>query len=164
MSFSYSGDPADSNLDAVRFYLQDTNADDPLISDEEIEYLLASWMPLYDSLYYVAAVAAETIAAKFAREVSYTADGVSISGEQLQVKYNELASSLRDLYRAEQVQAGGGPDVGGILYGEQFDPSIKPLIWAKGMHDNIRAGQQDYGGALPAAYRLSALEGGVVEE
>lgn len=147
MSFSYSGDPSDSNIDAVRFYLQDTDEDNPLLSDEEIEFIYDDWYEVNRSLVYVASVAAETISAKFAREVSYSADGVSVSGDQLQQKYNELATSLRDMYKA-QARA-GGPDVGGIFVDEEFDESIAPLSFSKRMHDNRFAGQQEYGGRSP---------------
>lgn len=38
--WSYSGDPSTSDRDAVRFHMQDTDEDDPLYQDEELEYLL----------------------------------------------------------------------------------------------------------------------------
>ena len=144
MSWPYSGEPGDADLDAVRFYVQDTNSTEPLVSDEEIAFLLDSWMPVYDSVIYVASVVAEAISARFAREVSYSADGVSVGTNELQQKYADLALSLRDQYRAGSVA--GSPDVGGIMVGEELDETIKPLIWAVGMNDNDRAGQQDFGG------------------
>lgn len=146
MSWSYSGSPGDSTLDTVRFYLQDTDSADPLLSDEEIEFVVAQWADIYGSPIMYAAICAETLAAKFAREVTYSADGVSVGANELQAKYNDLAQSLRDTYKSSNIA--GGPDVGGILYGEELDVGIKPLIWAVGMNDNIRAGQQDFGGTL----------------
>ena len=106
-------------------------------------------MPTYQSVVYVAAVAAETVAARFAREVTYSADGVSLGTNELQQKYNDLAASLREQYRAGSVA--GNPDVGGIMVGEELDDSIKPLVWSVGMNDNRRAGQQEYGGHVNAA-------------
>lgn len=144
MTFSYSNNPATSTRDAVRFYCQDVDINDPFLSDEEVDYLIASWANVTDHPIYLAAVACETIAAKFAREISYSADGVSVGSAELQTKFNQLANDLREQYKASQV--GAGPDAGGILFGETYDSSIKPLVWAKGMHDNIEAGQQDYGG------------------
>jgi hypothetical protein len=142
MSWSYSKDPADSDLDAVRFYVQDTDTEDQLLSDEEIEFLITQWNPTYGSLIMVASMAAEALAAKFAREVSYSADGVSVGVNELQQKYDALASSLRDQYKQQVL--GGGPDVGGIMYSDQPDQSIRPTIWSIGMHDNVRAGSQSY--------------------
>lgn len=40
MSFSYSGDPSNSEIDAVRFKLGDTSPVQPLLQDEEIQYLV----------------------------------------------------------------------------------------------------------------------------
>jgi hypothetical protein len=144
--FTYSGDPERSSRDKVRFYLQDTDPTDPLLSDQEIEHLLTKWMPVWGSEVYIAAVGAEIIAGRFAREVSTSADGVSIGVQELQQKYNDLALSLRDMYKNENIA--GGPDAGGMLWDEQFDPSLSPLSFWKGMHDNVRAGQQDFGGGL----------------
>jgi hypothetical protein len=147
MNFSYSGDPADSDLDAIRFFCQDTDSADPLISDEEIEYLYNLWTPVYGNNLMVASMVAEAIAAKFTREVSYSADGVNVGVEQLQQKYNDLASSLRDQYK--QYDIGAGVMLQGVLYSDQIDPLIKPTVFSIGMNDNKRAGQQEYGGVYP---------------
>jgi hypothetical protein len=40
MSFSYSKDPSASKLDECRFLLGDTNADTPILQDEEINYII----------------------------------------------------------------------------------------------------------------------------
>lgn len=155
MTFSYSGNPADSDLDAVRFYCQDTSVDESFLTDEEITFLLDTWYDFTKSTIYVASVAAETIAGRFAREVSYSADGVSVSGEQLQQKYNDLAQSLRDLYKASGEAA--GPDAGGILLGEEFDSTIRPLNFGIGFNDNHRSGQQAYGGSTTNEYPDSEI-------
>lgn len=143
MGWSYSGDPADGGVDEVRFLVQDTDSRDQLITDEEIEYLIAKWAPVYGSPLMTASMVAEAIAAKFAREVSYSADGVAVGVQELQTKYDQLASSLRDQYK--QYDIGSGPVVEGVLWSDGSDPTVKPTIWATGMHDNVRAGQQDYG-------------------
>lgn len=147
MSWSYSGDPADSALDEIRFLVQDTDSADQLITDEEIEYLIAKWTPVYDSALMTASMVAEAIAAKFTREVSYSADGVSVGVESLQQKYDGLASSLREQYR--QYDIGSGPEVGGVLWSDYPDPRIKPTMWSVGMHDNRRAGAQELDAPYP---------------
>lgn len=143
MSWSYSGDPSDGGVDEVRFLVQDTDYSDPLISDEEIEYLINKWDPVYGSPLMTAAMVAEVIAAKFAREVAYSADGVSVGVQELQQKYDTLASSLRDQYK--QYDIGSGPVLSGVMYSDVPDPTVKPTLWAIGMNDNVRAGKQDYG-------------------
>ena len=148
MSFTYGGDPSNSLLEAVRFYAQDVDSDNAFLSDEEINFVVDQWAEVSDHPIYLAAACCETISAKFAREVSYSADGVSVGTQELQSKYDALATSLRETFKS--IDVGGGPDVGGILVGETYDTSIKPLVWAKGMHDNIESGQQDFGGVEEA--------------
>lgn len=155
MSWTYSRDPADSPLDEVRFLVGDTDSSDQLISDEEIEYLIAKWTPVYGSNLMVAAMAAEAISAKFAREVAYSADGVSVGVQELQQKFDALASSLRDQYK--QFDIGGGPDVGGVLWAEYPDPTVRPTIFSIGQHDNPKAGEQDSG--ENQTYTIPEIEG-----
>lgn len=40
MSFSYSGDPSASELDAARFLIGDTDSESPIMQDEEIQYII----------------------------------------------------------------------------------------------------------------------------
>jgi hypothetical protein len=141
MTWTYSGNPSDDDLNEVRFLVQDTDTTDQLITDEEIEYIIDKWVNVYGSNFMAAAMVAEAIAAKFAREVAYSADGVSVAVEQLQQKYDNLAMSLRDQYK--QYDIGSGPVVEGVLYSQGNDPSVKPTLWAVGMHDNSRASSQD---------------------
>lgn len=145
MSWTYSGDPSASDLDEVRFYLQDTDTTDQLLSDEEIQFVIDAWYENVGSNLWAASVCAENIAAKFTREVNVSADGVSVDVSSLQQKYNDLATSLRDQHKS-RYGAAGGPMAGGTLFDDYFDSTIKPLSFGKGMHDNIRGGMQDFGG------------------
>ena len=43
MSWSYSGNPATSDLDALRFMLKDTIEEDPLLQNEEIQFILDNY-------------------------------------------------------------------------------------------------------------------------
>lgn len=49
MTWTYSGNPGSSLLDEVRFLIQDTNEDDQLLSDEELQYLLDSYGDPYSA-------------------------------------------------------------------------------------------------------------------
>lgn len=40
MSFSYSGDPSASELDAARFLISDTDSESQIMQDEEIQYII----------------------------------------------------------------------------------------------------------------------------
>lgn len=140
MTWSYSGDPSDSDLDAIRFFVQDTDSEDQFISNEEIEFLIDLWNPVYGNNMMIAAMVAEAISAKFAREVSYSADGVAVGVQELQQKYDALAASLRDQYK--QYDIGAGTMVEGVLYSDGDDPMVRPTLFALGMNDNPRAGSQ----------------------
>lgn len=43
MSWTYSGNPSTSPLDALRFMLKDTIEEDPLLQDEEIQFILDNY-------------------------------------------------------------------------------------------------------------------------
>lgn len=146
MTWSYSGDPATSDLDAVRFYVQDTREDFPLLSNEEIQYVLITWMPVFDSVVYCAAVCAEVIASKFAREVSVSADGVSVGANELQQKYKTLAEDLRDQWQEIQA-AGAGAEIPSDVW-SGWDEGIARTVFALGMHDNPEVGRQEYGNTV----------------
>lgn len=144
MSATYSGDPSDSRLDAVRSLLGDIGGDDGhtwLLTDEEIEYFDGIVNLSYDDAFMTAAVCAEIISGRFAMEVSISADGVNISGDQLQQKYAALATTLRQIYKGLAV-GGGGPLIGGIDAFHVDDPTVRSFNFSVGMNDNIRAGNQ----------------------
>lgn len=143
MTYSYSGDPSNSQKDEVRFVLQDTDPGLQLLTDEEIDFLIEKWLPRYDSLTYVAAIAAATIARKFVGVVDINADGVSVNAAELMNRYTELAKQLRAEYVAAQI--GGEVDLSSIMIGQTPDPRIKPLAFGIGLHDNPEAGLQDFG-------------------
>ncbi len=49
MAFSYSGNPADSDKDSVRFLLQDTTEPGEFLQDEEINFLVAQEVNIYSA-------------------------------------------------------------------------------------------------------------------
>jgi hypothetical protein len=143
VSFTYVG-PDTSDKDEVRFYLQDTDPAFPLLQDAELQWLIDEWMPKYDSLIYVASVSAAVIANKFVGLTSVQADGVSVSVGDLSQRYRDMAAALREQYKAAQI--GADINIDNVLVGHSPDPSIRPLRFGVGLHDNPEAGQQDYGG------------------
>lgn len=152
MSWSYSGNPASSDRDAVRFYIGDTDSTRPMLSNEDIDFVNSEWLPKYGSLLLTASQCCEVISGAFAREVTVSADGVSVAVSELQQKFNMLAESLRDQWKIEQA---GLPIVSGVLFDPFRDPTIKPLRFGVGFNDNYEAGRQDYGdydpGSAPGA-------------
>ena len=97
MTWTYSGNPAANERDAVRFLVADTDSTDPLITDEEIAYLLT----LYTEAPHAAVGAARAIAAKFSRQADQ-ARGVgdlslSESLSQKSFQYHHLGDHLAGL-------------------------------------------------------------------
>jgi hypothetical protein len=66
MSFSYSGDPSTSALDEARFLLGDTNAEEPIMQDEEIQYIINTYQAGSNSFKYQLFNRAATL---FARDI-----------------------------------------------------------------------------------------------
>jgi hypothetical protein len=96
MSWSYSGDPASSTRDLVRFLLRDTDSSDQLLTNEELDYLVATWGNGYEA----ARAGALVLASKFTRQadLSKSVGDLSISesyGGRAN-EYRELAQSLAE--------------------------------------------------------------------
>lgn len=149
MAFTYD-ESLSRPIDQLRFLIEDTDEGLPYYQDGELEWLLSEWMPRNDSVYYVAAIAADKLATKFAAMPDVSADGVSVSLSSLSRQFRELAANLRETYKASQV--GGEIDMSSIMVGTRMDPSIRPLRFGVGMHDNPEVGAQDYGGVTPDPY------------
>ena len=95
MAWSYSGDPATSSKDAVRFLIFDTDTNDQLLQDAEINWCIAQ---AGDSVYQAAHDAAYAIASKFSRmATSKTVGDLSLSYADRAKAYFELANELLEL-------------------------------------------------------------------
>lgn len=155
------GEDGFGQVDVVRLLIQDNDPAMPLLGDAELQWLVDQWLPKHDSLYMVAAVAAERVAAKFAGVVSVTADGVSVDVSSLAEKYRVLAADMRATHKDAQV--GGEVDITNLMWDENIDWSIAPLSFGVGQHDNLEAGRQDYGtqrGRVGNAGYANELTGG----
>lgn len=93
MTWTYSGNPGASNQDAVRFRLGDTDSARPLLSDEEIAYLLASTSNV---VLQAAATGARQLSAKFGRMPNVSIDGFTVDYGALARQFSELADTLDD--------------------------------------------------------------------
>ena len=138
---TYSGLPGNSPRDAVRFWVQDTDPSFWLLSDDEIDYLIL-WVSdtTNDDPMWIASVCATVIASKFTREVSVSADGVSVDVGSLQQKYRDLAMTLRDAY--DETHGDMELPSNDVMV---RDMTLPPLLFGIGMSDNFEAGNQDYG-------------------
>lgn len=147
-TYTYSGDPSTSARDELRFLIQDTDPAMGLLADNELDYLINTWMPKYDSLTFVASIASAVISRKFAGITTVSADGVEVDISALSKTYAQMAVNFREEYNEAQ-DSGADVDLSNIEWEQAFDPSIAPLNFGIGMNDNPEAGQQAYSGAQP---------------
>lgn len=138
MSFNYSGDPADSDLDAVRFNIQDTDSNDQLLQDEEITYLLNQ----NGSVLAASVAAAERIATQFSRQADVSTGDQSVDFSQRAENYRQVANKLQQRLDDKR----GQPYAGGISKddkenAEDRSDRVEPSF-VRGMHDNVFADEQ----------------------
>lgn len=105
MSWSYSEDPSNSPLDAVRHLIGDTIQSDPLLSDEAIQYELTQ---SGGNVLRAAVKCCEAIASKFARLANSTIGKTSI---QATAKFEQYTKKAKELRR--RVVGYGTPYAGG---------------------------------------------------
>lgn len=107
MTWTYSGNPAASNLDALRFTIGDTNSADQQMSDEEMLYLISA----HGSVRAAAIAACDALVAKHATGgtgVDKTVGDLSISGSQRAASFAALRDRLiRQSALAAAPMAGG---------------------------------------------------------
>jgi hypothetical protein len=77
MTWTYSGDPGASTLDEVRFLIQDTDTNDQLLQNEELNYLIDSYGDPYSSA--IAAVVALIGSAARSQEESKKVGDLSLT-------------------------------------------------------------------------------------
>lgn len=90
MTWTYSGDPAASDLDFVRFEVGDIETSEQLLQDEEINYCINST----STAKAAAAKAARAIAARFARQVDESVGDMRLALSQRVKHYLALAKDL----------------------------------------------------------------------
>ena len=132
MSWTYGADPSNSNKDAVRLYVGDTDTSDQLLQDEEIEFLIAT----EGATRLAAARAAEAIAAKFSRDADEAVGAISVKFSQKAIAYQTLSKKLEETYD----ECAGIPIAGGISISDKDTQTsdsdrVKPSFH-KDLHEN----------------------------
>lgn len=98
----------DGQMMRVRFLIGDTDAEDHQLHDEEILFI-NTHQPVTT---YAAAAAADTLAAKYARQVNTNNSDLRVSAAARHKHYQELADRLRSMGAGE---VPGGEGAGEIL-------------------------------------------------
>lgn len=114
MTWTYSGNPSASDLDAIRFMIGDTDTTDQLLQDAEVNYMIT----LHGMGNSAASECCRAIAAKFARLMNRSIGGLSADFSAKYVQYLELAESI--------LRADGVLPVG--LYASGWSISAKEAI------------------------------------
>ena len=111
MTWSYSGNPASSDNDAVRFFIGDTDTNDQQLSDEEIAFAVT----VGGDKYVAAVICAEALVAKYARLGDSQIESISASASQKHAHYLSLLETLKDKAEAYSATASlPGPEVSGV--------------------------------------------------
>jgi len=90
VTWSYSGNPASSDKDEVRFLTGDTCEKEGLILDEEINYAVAN----QSSNILAAALVLRSLAARYSRVGTVSVGDVYKSGDTIATKYSARADEL----------------------------------------------------------------------
>lgn len=136
MEWTYSGKPANSTRDAVRFTVGDVDPEDKQLGDQEVEYLLSK---NGDSILLASIEACNILAAKYARLVD---KNFSDTSENLGTRYQHYL----DLAKRLKSEMGSSPSspatafVGGLSEGgkeiyTQDDDIVQPAF-TRGLHDD----------------------------
>lgn len=145
MTWTYSGNPANSARDAIRFLIGDTNSGDQLLLDAEIAWLneqVTGSATATTGLYDVAERACLMIASKLAREADKAIGDLKVSMSQRASAYREQAREMRVLAaRSGSVPV---PYAGGISISDKdIDDENSDLArgwFASGQFENVRDG------------------------
>ncbi len=136
MAWTYGADPTNSDRDAVRLLIGDTDTNDQQLQDSEIEYFLSAYGSTGSGRVAPAAVdACDALVAKYARQADVTNQGLSVKAGQRYEHYLALAKQLRDqAYTLSEVFLGGETFSGAETLDENSN-LIPP---------SFRIGQDDY--------------------
>ena len=145
MTWTYTGNPASSAKDAIRFLVGDTDTTDQLLSDEEIAWVNteASGTPTgTTAIYDAAAQCALTIATKLGREADKSIGDLSVSLSQRAAAFRAAASDLKAM--AARHTAVPTPYAGGLTISDKdIDEENSDLFrgwFSSGQFENVRDG------------------------
>jgi hypothetical protein len=90
-AFTYTGNPSESNIDAVRLEIGDVSPNQFELGDEEIQYALTK----EGTVSKAAARCCEMLAAKYSKKDSMRAGSVQADKQNISLKYRSMAKIFR---------------------------------------------------------------------
>lgn len=138
MTWTYSGAPTLDSRDEVRFLIQDTDTNDQLFSDEEIDYVMT-----VNGVGVSAALSlARRLLTKFARFVDSSVGAVSESASQRVAQYQAIIGDLELSLSASAIPTFGGVNVASNLTADQDTSQVQPAF-KRNQFDNYAASNAD---------------------
>lgn len=147
MTWTYSGNPASSALDAIRFLIGDTDTNDQLLSNEEIAWLnteASGTSTGTNALYDAAYRSCLAIAASLARLADKSIGDLSVQLSQKAAGYRATATEMKALsYRKGLVPTpyAGGISISDKDIDDEDSDSVRPYF-RTGQFENFRDGGQ----------------------
>lgn len=141
MSFSITstGDPRVSDLAKVRHLIGDEEKNDPILTDEMVEFHLELWP---NNVFKASASAARAIAAKFSRQANERAGRLSVNFSDKSKQYMALAKDLDGRSGRFGLPSSGGINMDAKRSAELETDRVQP-DFKKKMHDNPNTGLLD---------------------
>lgn len=135
MSWTYTGEIV-STRDQVRFLIGDTIASDPQLTDQEVEYLLTTYVTVGKA----AIAACRTLAAKYARYSDKWVGDLKILASQRVKHYLDLAKELETSPVGAATSGLCAPSAGGISVAakqeQEADTDRVAPFFTRGRDDN----------------------------
>jgi len=136
MAFTYGGDPSASDLAAIRFLIGDTDSDDQLLQDSEINWIHSE---AGNSVYQAAHDCCYTIASKFSRlATSKSVGDLSLSYSDRAKAFFELAERLLELSYRREVPTPWASPKNMVTSAERTELGMDGQEFYTGLHDNQR--------------------------
>lgn len=95
MAWSYSGDPSKSELDRYRFTIGDNIETEPVLQDEEVNYILGSYADETTRLYYLYTACAQYFARQVSRKLGPQSEFTSERQKHFEDKANHYGLKLQ---------------------------------------------------------------------
>ena len=95
MSFSYTSRPGSSNIDKVRFLVDDKDEKTHLIENEEISYLLSVYGTTESGIYGACAIILETMAVRDAKRQEHITSNSTTNVDNVAKKLEKRAAYFR---------------------------------------------------------------------
>lgn len=135
MTWTYTGDPNVSDRDKIRFLIGDTDTNDQLVNDEEIQWALDEAGSIYQAAHDLCTV----IASKFARMATSKSVGdLSLSYANRAETYHTLANRMLHLAERRDVPTPWASPYNMVTSSERTELGMQGHEFWTGVHDNQR--------------------------